>query len=101
MSDTPTITAPAPRPFFKPWTLLLGFVAGLVLLSVAGRTLIKRDLHPTAVRFHPMIAPDSQYEPTMGEMRAFVRARCRPDQRASRAAWLQSTWNNRTVERYC
>jgi len=80
MSDTPTITAPAPRPFFKPWTLLLGFVAGLVLLSVAGRTLIKRDLHPTAVRFHPMIAPDSQYEPTMGEMRAFVRARCRPDQ---------------------
>jgi len=80
MSDTPTITAPAPRPFFKPWTLLLGFVAGLALLSFAGRTVIKRDLHPTAVRFHPMIAPDSQYEPTMGEMRAFVRARCRPDQ---------------------
>lgn len=89
MSDTPLIppspiTTPAAadvtRPFFKPWTLLLGFVAGLALLSFAGRTVIKRDLHPTAVRFHPMIAPDSQYEPTMGEMRAFVRARCRPDQ---------------------
>ena len=80
MSDTPTPPASAPRPFFKPWTLLLGFVAGLVLLSFAGRTVIKRDLHPNAVRFHPMIAPDSQYEPTMGEMRAFVRARSRPDQ---------------------
>lgn len=80
MSDTSTPPAPAPRPFFKPWTLLLGFVAGLVLLSFAGRTVIKRDLHPNAVRFHPMIAPDSQYEPTMGEMRAFVRARCRSDQ---------------------
>jgi hypothetical protein len=80
MSDASTPPAPVPRPFFKPWTLLVGFVAGLVLLSVAGRTVIKRDLHPNAVRFHPMIAPDSQYEPTMGEMRAFVRARCRPDQ---------------------
>jgi lysophospholipase L1-like esterase len=80
MSDTSTPPAPAPRRLFRPWTLLLGFVAGLALLSFAGRTVIKRDLHPTAVRFHPMIAPDSQYEPTMGEMRAFVRARCRPDQ---------------------
>ncbi len=80
MSDTPTPPAPAPRSCFKPWTLLLGFVAGLVLLAFAGRTVIRKDLHPTAVRFHPMIAPDSQYEPTMGEMRAFVRARCRPDQ---------------------
>lgn len=87
MSNTPPnppspAAAPtaAPRPCFKPWTLLLGFVAGLALLAFAGRTVIKEDLHPTAVRFHPMIAPDSQYEPTMGEMRAFVRARCRPDQ---------------------
>jgi len=87
MSDTPTTPsspAAAPtaalRPFFKPWTLLFGFFAGLALLAYAGRTVIKRDLHPAAVRFHPMIAPDSQYEPTMGEMRAFVRARCRPDQ---------------------
>ena len=84
MSDTPAnppspAAAPtaAPRPFFKPWTLLLGFVASLALLAFAGRTVIKQDLHPTAVRFHPMIAPDSQYEPTMGEMRAFVRARSR------------------------
>ena len=80
MSDPTHPPAPAPRPFFKPWTLLLGFVAGLALLASAGRTVIKKDLHPGMVRFHPMIAPDSQYEPTMGEMRAFVRARCRPDQ---------------------
>ncbi len=83
MSDptsTPPSPPPAPRPFFKPWTLLFGFVAGLALLSFAGRTVIQRDLHPNSVRFHPMIAPDSNYEPTMGEMRSFVRARCRPDQ---------------------
>ncbi len=71
---------PASRPFFRPWTLLAGFVLGLGLMAWTGRTVIQRDLHPYAVRFHPMIAPDSQYEPTMGEMRAFVRARCRPDQ---------------------
>lgn len=80
MSDPTTPPAPAPRPFFKPWTLLAGFVVGLALLAFAGRTVIKKDLHPGSVRFHPMIAPDSQYQPTMGEMRAFVRARCRPDQ---------------------
>ena len=80
MSDPTSTPAPAPRPFLKPWTLILGFVAGLALLALAGRTVIKKDLHPNVVRFHPMIAPDSQYEPTMGEMRAFVRARCRPDQ---------------------
>lgn len=87
MSATPPPTPPPapdapppPPPFFKPWTLLLGFALGLVLLAVAGRIVGRRDLHPDAVRFHPMIAPDSQYEPTMAEMRAFVRARCRPDQ---------------------
>lgn len=85
MSDSP-ITAPssptaAPkRTFFKPWTLLAGFAVGLVVMAWAGRTVGRQDLHPNDVRFHPMIAPDSQYEPTMAEMRAFVRARCRPDQ---------------------
>jgi hypothetical protein len=86
MSATPPTTPPTapdaatPSPFFKPWTLLLGFALGLVLLALAGRAVGKKDLHPDAVRFHPMIAPESQYEPTMAEMRAFVRARCRPDQ---------------------
>ena len=81
MSPTPPSPAtPGPRPFYKPWTLLLGFILGLGLLSWAGRAVTKKDLHPDAVRFHPMIAPESQYEPTMSEMRAFVRARCRPDQ---------------------
>ncbi len=79
-SPATSAAEPASRPFFRPWTLLAGFGLGLGLMAWAGRTVIQRDLHPNAVRFHPMIAPDSQYEPTMGEMRAFVRARCRPDQ---------------------
>ena len=79
-SPATSAAEPASRPFFRPWTVLAGFGLGLGLMAWAGRTVIQRDLHPNAVRFHPMIAPDSQYEPTMGEMRAFVRARCRPDQ---------------------
>ena len=79
-SPATSVSSSASRPFFRPWTLLAGFVIGLGLMAWAGRTVIQRDLHPNDVRFHPMIAPDSQYEPTMGEMRAFVRARCRPDQ---------------------
>ncbi|MEI8088742.1 MAG: hypothetical protein WCG63_04020 [Opitutaceae bacterium] len=75
-----SVAGTAARPFFRPWTLLAGFLLGLGLMCWAGRTVTQRDLHPKDVRFHPMIAPDSQYEPTMGEMRAFVRARCRPDQ---------------------
>ena len=80
LSPAASAGQPGARPFLRPWTLLAGFVLGLGLMTWAGRTVIQRDLHPNDVRFHPMIAPDSQYEPTMGEMRAFVRARCRPDQ---------------------
>jgi lysophospholipase L1-like esterase len=82
----PSASSPSPSApetgtaFFRPWTLLAGFVLGLVLLAWAGRAVVRQDLHPKSVRFHPMIAPDSQYEPTVGEMQAFVRARCRSDQ---------------------
>lgn len=79
-ASSPSAAVTVSRTFFKPWTLLAGFVLGLSLLAWAGRQVENKDLHPDAVRFHPMIAPESQYEPTMAEMRAFVRARCRPDQ---------------------
>lgn len=68
------------NPLFRPWAVLAGGILGLAALVWAARIVGRIDLHPNSVRFHPMIAPDSQYEPTMAEMRAFVRARCRPDQ---------------------
>ncbi len=69
-----------PLRIFRPWPLLTGFAVGLALLAWAGRGVTKRDWHDDFVRFHPMIAPDSMYEPTINEMGAIVRARCRPDQ---------------------
>lgn len=70
---------PAPR-FFHPITLLIGVVLGLALLGWAGRRTTRFDWHGEFTRFHPMMAPESQYLPTMGEMRAIVRSHCRPDQ---------------------
>ena len=73
--------APVPVPrFFQPVTLLAGVVLGLIGLAWAGRAVTGRDWHRDFVRFHPLIAPESMYQPTIGEMRAIVRARCRPDQ---------------------
>ncbi len=77
MNDQPPASAPR---FFQPVTLLAGALLGLVALAWAGRTVTARDWHRDFVRFHPLIAPESQYEPTVAEMRAIVRARCRPDQ---------------------
>jgi hypothetical protein len=76
MSDSPT---PSSR-FFAPWTVILGFVLGLALLAWLGKTSTRHDWHKQFTRFHPMIAPESLYEPSVDEMCAIVRARCRPDQ---------------------
>lgn len=65
---------------FHPKTLLLGVVLGLVSLSWIARYAADHNYHPGSVRFHPLIAPESLYQPTIAEMQAFVRARCRPDQ---------------------
>jgi hypothetical protein len=77
MSAPPPSTAPR---FFQPATLVAGVVLGLIVLAWAGRVLTGRDWHRDFFRFHPMIAPESMYQPTIGEMRAIVRARCRADQ---------------------
>lgn len=71
--------APAPR-FFQPVTLLAGIVLGLLALAWAGRAVTGRDWHRDFHRFHPLISAETQYLPTIAEMRAIVRARCRPDQ---------------------
>jgi len=76
MSDAPEIQ---PR-VFEPWTLILGFAVGLICLAWLGRSAARHDWHKQFTRFHPMIAPDSMYEPSVDEMCAVVRARCRTDQ---------------------
>lgn len=70
----------APPSLYRPCTLLVGFVMGLLVLMWFGREMSKHDWHHDFFRFHPLIAPESNYQPTVAEMRAIVRARCRPDQ---------------------
>jgi hypothetical protein len=68
------------RALIRPVSVLAGVAIGLILLSIAGRLIVKRDWHKEYFRLHTMQAPDSQYEPTIEEMQAIVRARCRADQ---------------------
>ncbi len=83
MSDltqfSPARPPDTPR-WFRPGTFLAGFAGALVLLSVAGVWLGRQDRHPDFTRFHPFISPEAQYYPTIAEMGAIVRARCRPNQ---------------------
>jgi len=69
----------APR-FFQPVTLLVGFVVGLAFLAWAGRAVTGHNWHRDFVRFHTMITQESNHQPTIAEMRAIIRAQCRPDQ---------------------
>ncbi len=79
MSAPPPTTEAAPR-FFQPATLVAGILLGILGLAWAGRAVTTRDWHRDFHRFYPLIGPESMYQPTIGEMRAIVRARCRPDQ---------------------
>lgn len=72
--------ASTPIRFLHPGPFLAGVVLGLALLAWAGRVVTRHDWHRDFTRFHPLIAPESNYQPTVGEMRAIVRAHCRPDQ---------------------
>jgi hypothetical protein len=66
--------------WFHPWSFLAGLAGALVLLAVTGVWLGRHDRHPDFTRFHPLISPEGNYYPTIAEMCAIVRARCRPDQ---------------------
>lgn len=76
MSETPSNS---PR-LFQPFALLAGMGLGFLLLAWAGRAVTSQNWHKNFVRFHPLIAPESQYQPTIAEMQAIVRAQCRPEQ---------------------
>jgi hypothetical protein len=70
-----------PKPgTLSPLAVLLGLAVGLAFLAWAGRHVGREDWHRDFTRFHPMISPEAQYEPSVAEMCAVVRARCRPDQ---------------------
>jgi hypothetical protein len=73
-------TTVKPARLLSPLALLLGVATGLAFLSWEGRQLGRVDWHTDFTRFHPMISPEALYEPTVDEMCAIVRARCRPDQ---------------------
>ena len=66
--------------WLRPWTMLAGFSVTLILLSWAGRRAAHDGFHEDFERFHIMIAPDSQYRPTVAEMQGVVRRNARPDQ---------------------
>jgi lysophospholipase L1-like esterase len=80
MSDLPPSSPPPRSASFRPRTFFLGLVAGLVACAGLGRLESRSDYHPGFTRFFNVISPEGQYFPTVEEMRAIVRARCRPDQ---------------------
>jgi hypothetical protein len=81
MSASPPLAEPTRLDrFCIPIAVTVGFVVGLLLLAWAGRHVARTTWHHDFVRFHPMLAPDSHYQPTVAEMKAIVRAQCRPDQ---------------------
>ena len=79
MNDAPSASV---RPFrvLRAGWFFAGLALGLAVLAWKGRQAVATDFHPDFVRFHPPISLEGNYFPTLGEMRAIVRARCRPDQ---------------------
>lgn len=81
MSDDITIPPATTRPVrLRPWWFLAGFAGGLAVMAALGRQAANTDYHPGFTRFIPPISPEASYYPTVNEMCAIVRARCRPDQ---------------------
>ena len=80
MSDQSPPAHPARFKWIAPFWFLGGLIAGLAVLSLVGRRVARTDYHPGFVRFFPPTSPESNYVPTVNEMAAIVRARCRPDQ---------------------
>src|SRR5258708_2232796 len=65
---------------WRPRWIFAGVALGLVVMAWLGRRATESDYHPRFTRFFPAISPEASYYPTIGEMSAIVRARCRRDQ---------------------
>lgn len=79
MNDQPA-TPLRPPGYFRAVPFLIGLGLGLVLLAGLGRMTAWRTHHRDFERYFPAISPEGSYHPTVDEMCAVVRARCRPDQ---------------------
>jgi hypothetical protein len=66
--------------WIRPAWFLAGLGLGLAGLSWLGWQSGRTDYHPGYVRLYPAVSPESSYYPTLGEMTAIVRGRCRRDQ---------------------
>ncbi len=75
-----SLPSPKKVSLLRPWTIILGFFAGLAFFAWLGHHSTSSDWHQNFTRFHPMIAPESMYQPTVDEMCAVVRARCHKGQ---------------------
>lgn len=71
---------PPSVPWFRSRLYLLGLMLGFAGCALLGHYVSRHDYHAGFTRFHPRISPESSYYPTVNEMCAIVRARCRPDQ---------------------
>jgi hypothetical protein len=76
-TDFPT---PARFGWIRPRWFLGGLALGLAFLAWSGWKISRTDYHPNFIRFHQMISPIGNYYPTLPEMSAIVRAKCRRDQ---------------------
>lgn len=70
----------SPYPWVRPGWFLAGLALGLAGLSFIGWLSGRTDYHPQYARIYPAISPETNYCPTLNEMTAIVRQRCRPDQ---------------------
>jgi|GEM_PF-5051947 len=80
MSDDNITPSAARSCSFHPRWFFAGLGVGLLLMAWLGHRATKGDYHPRFTRFFPAISPEANYYPTVDEMCAIVRARCRPDQ---------------------
>jgi hypothetical protein len=67
-------------PRATPLPLLAGAVVAFVCCCVAGFVVSRFNIYPGFVRFHPQMAPESQYFPTVSQVRALVKDSVRSDQ---------------------
>src|SRR5271157_686214 len=80
MSSEQPGPSPTPLPWMRAEWFLLGLLLGFGALSWLGWRAGRTDYHPGYARIHPAISPEMNYYPTLNEMTAIVRQRCRRDQ---------------------